>query len=145
MNAHEQALSAYRQALDAAERERRVEDERQIALAQERSDRIRRKFTTGVEVLTKWFPGTLWHTIDTGEEGYSSEMVVMENGSEPKDPLKIKIEYTFLDMNDPKAGYKTRLFCVEGIYNSGYFHWEGPEVKSAADVGRWLAYKESIK
>lgn len=141
MSATNIALKAHEQALAAVEAERRAEEARKTKEARLEAERHRDDYRWALPTLNEWFPGVEWKWYPAG--GYSFDTILMEHDAPWSDPLKIKVQRTLLDMNEgPSAGYRVRLFCVERVQDTsepGYSYWSGPEVKSAADVGHWLA------
>lgn len=129
-------MTAKEQALLAAEAELKKLEEAEANEAQERSERIERKLAAGLVILNSWFPDVEWDVIDDGEQAYYSELVLRERDSD----LMLMVQSFLNDMNaGEEAGYRTRIYVVaERPTAYGYRHWEGPEVKSPADIGRWL-------
>lgn len=134
------ALSAHEQALKAAEAEREAEAARKRAEQAAEDARHREAYEAALPTLNEWFPRAEWVYYPEGNYGYDT--ILMEKGAEWSAPLKIKVQRTLIDMNAPEAGHRVRLYCVENVQDTsmpGHSYWSGPEVKSAADVGRWLS------
>lgn len=139
MSAYDIARTAHEMALAAAAAVRQEEEERQAAAKSEQAARTARKLAAGTAILNGWFPGVEWQILDDGESLYYSALVVQEAGATWDDPLKLRIDHYLIQ----DEVYRTRIYAVKQTHSNGYACWEGPEVKSAADVGRWLVAQES--
>ena len=141
MSATEQALAAHQAALEAAALEAAQAAALEAEEARRKEAHHKAAFEAAKGYLGAWFPGVEWVYYPSGDYGHDT--IVMEAGADWSDPLKIKVEH--YDVGTPEGGdphYRTRLFCVERVQDTsliGHSYWSGPHVKSAADVGRWLA------
>jgi hypothetical protein len=142
--AHQIAQTAHEQALAAAAMEALHEEALNEDMARTEAARHKAAFEAALPVLNDWFPGVHWDYQAAGP--YDRDTIITEAGAEWNDPLKIKADCWLIDMNEgPSAGYRLQLKCVvltDDTSMPGYSYWSGQVVKSAADVGRWLAARE---
>ncbi len=134
------ARTAYEQALAAAEMERLHEE----AL---KEDERRRKhaahvaeFEAALPILAKWFPGVEWTWHEEG--GYGFDTIITDAAEDWPPSFKLRVNRHLIDMNEPDAGYRVKIEV--GDYRSdsqGYSYFSGGEIRSAADVGRYLERK----
>lgn len=142
MSARDIALTAYQQALDAAEAEERakIEAQRQERLRKEAQER--ETFEAALPILNRWFPGVTW-TYDV--EGDWGNDVIVTDADEADPTFKLKVNRYLRDMNDPAAGVTVEIEVGDYQRDSsmpGYSYFSGIKVKSAADVGRYLMRKK---
>jgi hypothetical protein len=140
------ALSAHAQALAAAEVERKAEDLRKAEEDRKRDEWYRATFDTALPTLREWFPGVEWQYSLMGNYGLD---VIVTDASEVWPPsFRLRVSRTLIDMNKPNAGFKIDIEVGEYRQDTslpGHSYFAGSKVKSAADVGRYLAAREDHK
>lgn len=141
-SAAEIAQAAYEQAIEAAKAEKldaiRAEAEAR-RIVETRADEV---FKEGVKVLDRWFPGVEWsirdmHSGRGSAMGYGhGEAVVVREASSSAPCFYLMIE---------RLRSQIRIYMVESKTDrdTSYGYWDGPEVKSAADVGRILLQRKA--
>lgn len=132
MKAADIAKSAYAQALVAAEDQRiRREAEVEAARQKKRAER-QAEFDAALPVLNRWFPGVEWQWHQMGD--YDFDTIVTDAAETWPPSFKLKVE---------KLGDKpVRIMIGDYVQDRsmpGYSYFSGGEVKSAADIGRYLA------
>lgn len=126
------AKTAYEQALAAAEaeaarREAKIEAARQQRLAERQAE-----FDAALPILNEWFPGVEWTWKQMGDYGHDT---IITDAAETWPPsFKLKVEKF--------KGEPVKIMIGDYVQDTslpGYSYFSGGEVKSAADVGRYLA------
>lgn len=132
------AAAAANQARESAAAKRARETAARQAEEKAKAARHAEAAAAGRALLAPMFPGVEWTDYQAGDYGFDT--ILMEQGADWSDPLKIKVERYLTDMNaGPSGGYTTRLYMTtlqQDTSMPGYSYWtRGREVKSAADVG----------
>lgn len=132
MSAFDQAISAHQQALDVAAAKAQALAEEEALRRRQIEARAESTFRMGVKILNKWFQDVEWSIYDSRSglgqaAGYGdgSSVVVWEQGHP---------ELLLMVRKEGDVYYVTQQTDT----NSGYNYWNGPRVRSAADIGAIL-------
>lgn len=135
MTAKDIALQAYQAVLDAEAAKQREQEEEDQRREQQIRERGWETFFAGLPTLQEWFPNVQWELYDyksglgsAGGYGWGDEVIVREAGDSSED---------LLILMDRKPRYY--LVSRERDRDTGYSYYGGTRIKSAADVGRFLA------
>lgn len=144
--AKEIARSAHALAKAAAEWEAREEQARKDAEAALKLERHRRDYEAALPKLAEWFPGVEWEWSIEG--AYGHDTILREKGAPFDDPLKLRVERRIIDMNEVEPSYRSIIEIGDYRPDSsmpGYSYFAGTEVKSPADIGRYLEHVTDAK
>jgi hypothetical protein len=143
MKAADIAARAHDQAIEAAEAEQRERDAEQARIAREKHERQKATYESALPTLSEWFPGVEWDYTIMGD--YATDVVLFDAAESWPPSFLLKVTRTLIDMNAPGAGYRTKIEVGDYVTDTsmpGYSYFRGGPVKSAADVGRYLASKK---
>lgn len=138
--AAEQALTAYELAVRAEEERKAAEEAAERAENERRNAERLKDFEAALPVLAEWFPGVEWTWAMMGDYGNDTVLWDVSEGWPPS--FMLRVQRFLIDMNEPEAGYRVKITVGDYVRDTsmeGYKYFQGAEVKSAADVGRYLA------
>lgn len=139
------ALSAYEQAVAAAEVEAAHEEALKENERREELARHRRAYEAALPILGKWFPGVEWNWNPEGDYGHDT--ILTDRSEQYPYSFKLRVQHYLLDMNEgPRAGYVTQIEVGDYVANTGEgaygTYFAGTRVKGPADVGRYIQRKQ---
>lgn len=145
MTVRETALAAHREREAERRREARRrearEDARAAAAALQRQREVAELLAANP--LTEWFPGESWDVMDHARlgaaAGYGGGIVLADSKRE------VYVLLQFDRAPDGTVWSPPRAYAVELLRDrdTQYGYWSGPEVRSAADLGRHIAAREN--
>lgn len=109
--------------------------------------------------LEEWFPGEQWDVMDYSTVGAAAGfgdgrdvIVAPEDRSVYLGLVRMSVRVPSVPAGQPGSFVETGKVIVHAVeqlsdtgmssFNTGYSYWGGPEVKSAAAVGRWIKATE---
>lgn len=155
----EVALAAHRERQEQLEALQRRRREGEADVERARHERARQ--TIEASPLSGWFPDVKWDEWDVMDFGSKGAAAGFGEGSDvivapPDRSVHLLIEAARPEVPKSSGGaWPARPLTVYAVeqkwdtgtssFNTGYPYWDGPEVKSPADIGQWIAAREAKK